>query len=49
MMDKNIPKGYCPECGKPSNKVEFRTYNIGLTIWILECAKCGKWDIQARK
>lgn len=42
------PKGYCPECGKPTNNIEYRQYAL-FTMWILDCRKCGKWEIQAKK
>jgi len=43
------PKGYCPECGKPSNIVDSLISSIGVGMWILECAKCGKWEIVYKK
>ena len=43
------PKGYCPECGKPSNNVTGLVTGIGLGIWNLVCSDCGTWEIQYRK
>ena len=43
------PKGYCPECGKPTYNVITRTYNIGLVIHDLTCSDCGIWEVQYKK
>ena len=41
-------KGYCPECGKGSDDVEQRKYNVGMLIWRLKCIKCCvTWSINA--
>jgi len=41
--------GYCPECGLHTVDVELRKYNIGFNVWILDCTKCGKWEIMVKK